>query len=273
MENERKGAICPVKVLKGGAHKFYPGCMYTTNEGYVVKVIEYVDYYHVLIEFIYNGFRTYGRMGDIINGSIKNPFHPNRYGGYFGVGPYDKNNHLRAYNTWIKMLERLTEEGQQNNYLRNRMYVNVSVCQEWYNYQNFACWYENYIGGLNTELYNDYQIDKDILQWNQQYKIYSPTTCCLVPSYLNIMLSGRHSTRLHPELPTGVTHRKGKDKYTATCDKKYVGDFNTPEEAFLAYKNQKEKNIKALADHYLSINAIHKDVYDALYKINIIEGV
>ena len=52
----------PYEIILGKAYKFYPGTIYRTNEGYDIKIIEYIDKYNVVIEFLYNGYRKTTQM-------------------------------------------------------------------------------------------------------------------------------------------------------------------------------------------------------------------
>ena len=52
-----------------------------------------------------------------------------------------------------------------------------------------------------------------------------------------------------------------------------IGTFDTPQEAFFAYKNRKERLVKELAEKYLKEGKINERVYDALmrYEVEIID--
>lgn len=249
----------------------YINTIWKTNEGYYIKIIDYRSSKYVDIEFIYNGFKIYNvLMSAIKNGRVKNPFHRKINGGYIGFGPYNDST-SKIYNVWDKMLTRVTRNFQLYN-KRSLSYANCTVCEEWYNYQNFATWYDNYISSLNPNLYNEYEIDKDILQWNQEYKIYSPQTCCLVPHIINTALIISCTDN---NLPMGVFIRG--NKYGASIningERLYLGLYDTPQEAFNVYKIRREKYIKDLANYYYSINAINKDIFDALNKLEIKENM
>lgn len=251
--------------------KFYKNSIWTTNEGYQIRVVEYNDKYNIEIEFLYNGYHKIVTLAALNSGAIKNPFHPGKYGNYFGDGPYGKHSHITIYTTWTNIFKRLDPEHQETN-SRNRKYKNVSICNEWLNYQNFAFWYDSYISSLNIDLIDSYQLDKDILQWEQEYKIYSPNTCCIVPYQINQCIDNLYKERVVENLPMGVT-QSGKNTFTINLSINgkigYFGVFDSPEEAFIVYKKEKEKHIRELADYYYSINAIKENVYNALYNINI----
>lgn len=48
-----------------------------------------------------------------------------------------------------------------------------------------------------------------------------------------------------------------------------IGTFDTPQEAFLAYKNRKERLVKELAEKYLKEGKINERVYDALMRYEV----
>lgn len=108
-------------------------------------------------------------------------------------------------------------------------------------------------------------VDKDILY--KHNTIYSPQTCCIVPETLNMLFTNRQ--RYRGDLPVGVTHKDGR--YMAKCKikskDKYIGFFNSPIEAFNAYKNTKEKYIKEIAETFKS--KIPEKIYNALMNYSI----
>jgi len=211
-------------------------------------------------------------LSELKCGAIWNPYHINKNGGYFGEGPYGKRSHIKIYNSWSKMLERNTIEGQLSN-RRNASYSNCSVCNRWLNYQNFAYWYDKYSLELNPLLYDDYQLHKDILQWNQPYKVYSPETCCLVPSEINNALGNMHlESTFNKGLPPGVKNTKyGKYETNVSIRGKltHFGIYNTAEEAFEVYKRVKKGYIMELANEYYLQHGITENIWRALYNLEI----
>ena len=113
-----------------------------------------------------------------------------------------------------------------------------------------------------------WQLDKDILL--KRNKVYSPETCVIVPNELNCLIIKTDATR--GNLPVGVSKsgkkfmanlRAGKENRKST----YLGTFDTPEEAFKAYKLAKEEYIKVVADKYK--NQITEQCYQALYNYQV----
>jgi hypothetical protein len=93
----------------------------------------------------------------------------------------------------------------------------------------------------------NFELDKDILIKGN--KIYSPETCCFVPKEINLLFTKSNSIR--GKYPIGVSCRKKDGKFRAQCwvegKQRFLGSFYTPEEAFQAYKEAKEQEIKRLA--------------------------
>ena len=150
-------------------------------------------------------------------------------------------------------------------------YKDCSVCDEWHNFQNFAKWCEeNY---YESKFKNEpMQLDKDILQKGN--KIYSPETCIFVPRRINSLFI--KSDKARGDCPIGVTFRKDNGKYRSYCNVQYkeeprkqiqLGQFNTPEEAFYAYKQFKENYIKEVADLYRPY--IPEKLYNAMYRYEV----
>ncbi len=107
------------------------------------------------------------------------------------------------------------------------------------------------------------ELDKDLLVKNN--KVYCPERCCLLPQRINLIFPSKKSYR--NGTPPGV-QKLENGKFMATCriyhkTIKLLGTFNTVEEAFLAYKERKEKNMKEVADQYKQW--LPQKVYEALY--------
>lgn len=186
--------------------------------------------------------------------------------GYIGIGKYNctENGHLtEEYKKWISMMRRCYD----NEYLkRQQTYLDATICKEWHNFQNFSEWY------LNNKWCDDIKlcVDKDILIKGN--KIYSPSTCILVPSKINNIFTKHESKRGKHII--GVTEFKGK--LVAQCSNGnrskpvHLGYFKTELEAFNAYKQFKESYIKQVADDYDSkYPNFPKRLYDAMYNYEV----
>lgn len=235
------------------------GEKYTTNEGYEIEIIEYFNWEKVTIKFNCGYIVKNLQYGTIKRGWVTYPMHRSVYGvGYNGVGNFKVsigNKPTKTYILWKSMLGRCYSEKGLEKY---PTYKDVTVCEEWHNFQNFAKWVEdNYIEG--------WELDKDLI--SKGNKIYNPEMCCFIPTIINKTLTKREKER--GELPLGVTVNNNNYRVRLSKNGKpnYIGTFNTPEEAFQAYKTAKESYIKELADKYK--NQINKNVYNALYKYEV----
>lgn len=220
----------------------------TYNETF--KIVEYNNQKNIKIKFK-DGTIKIVTYQSIKSGKIKNPNSPQKYGlGYIGCGIYSTKN-KKHYNVWNNMFQRCYSKKQEKN---SPTYKDVNVCEEWYNFQVFAEWFEN-------NYKEGFQLDKDILIKGN--KIYSPETCCFVPQEINTLFVKNDSNR--GKYPIGVTTSYGKP--VAQISGKNLGTFNTVDEAFKIYKIAKEKQIKEVADKWKTL--IDPRVYQALYNYKV----
>lgn len=248
----------------------------TNKYGEIFKIIKYINSDNVIIQFKNNGYIKHTTYYYFKNGKVCSPYARRTWGiGYLGEGEYtfsDKNivdskGHspkTKCYKYWEGMLSRCYNPNNK----KHLSYINCTVCDEWHNYQNFAKWfYENYYEISNEEMC----LDKDIL--NKGNNIYSPNNCCIVPATINKIFIKREKAKKF-EMPIGITKTENKNKpttYRAKIKKysqyKQIGNYYTMKDAFNAYKIEKEKYIKEVADLYK--DKIPKKVYDAMYNYKV----
>ena len=239
-----------------------------SNEGYEMKIIKYDNSDNIWIEFqdeykarVHTSYKAFKK------GEVKNPFHKTICDiGYVGIGKYktrENRKNTEVYTTWTNMIKRCYDPYEINRHLT---YIDSYVCDEWLCFQNFAEWfYNNYYEIPNERMC----IDKDILIKGN--KIYSPETCLIVPNRINVLFIKCDKSR--GKYPIGVCFYK--NKFMCQCriyennkqKQKYLGLYNTPKEAFLAYKTFKELYIKQVADEYKDL--IPQRLYDAMYKYEV----
>lgn len=162
-----------------------------------------------------------------------------------------------AYKHWTLMLRRCYSNRKEFS-----SYKDCDVCKDWLLFSNFYKWFiENYVDG--------YALDKDLICKGN--KCYCPDYCCFIPTRINNLILRNKSRR--GEYPIGVTKVKGMFKAQISENYKNVslGLFNTPEEAFAAFKFEKERYVKELASEYYNKGTITEKVYNALmnYKVEI----
>lgn len=232
-------------------------------------IIEYENNKNIIIEFD-NGYKKKGQYYNFKKGSFKSPYTKTVFNkGYLGEGRYnfsDKNgNRTKCEIEWRLIFQRCYYEADLKRF---PSYRDCSICEDWHNFQNFAEWFEENYYKVNDE---HMVLDKDILIKNN--KIYSPNTCIFVPERINILFTKTNSKR--GLYPIGVSFDKYANKYSSQCSilvngikkQKKIGRFNTPEEAFNAYKEFKEQYIKQVADEYK--DKIPKKLYEAMYKYKV----
>ena len=91
----------------------------------------------------------------------------------------------KEYKLWMAMINRVYNESQLKHH---SSYRKCKVCDRWLVYANFL---EDVKSLPNYELWlhsDQCELDKDLLQHGQEFKIYSPTTCMFVPKNVNIRL-------------------------------------------------------------------------------------
>ena len=142
-----------------------------------------VSYYkntnNVTVRFINTGFETVTTKAYLLastNPRIRDPLAPTVFGvGFQGIGRhegYEKTVETRPHAIWRAMLRRCY--GSEDR----PAYADVTVCDEWLNYQAFADWYErNHPGTHGLEL------DKDIKVPGN--RVYGPHACQFVTKEQN----------------------------------------------------------------------------------------
>ena len=227
------------------------------NEEYIVK--EYINNENVYIYFPAYNYTRKVSWRTFEKGKIATPYSPTIYNhGFIGEGRTWKDN-PEIYRKWQGMLRRCYDI----NFRKNKpTYENCTVCDEWLNYQNFLNWYEENYYEIPGETMH---LDKDILiKGNKEY---GPNTCIIVPCTINSLFTKTDSKR--GDLPIGVDYHNNKYRTTMNVHGKHIhiGMFDTPEEAFIEYKKQKEKYIKEIADSYKE--KIPEKLYNAMYEYEI----
>jgi len=236
------------------------------NQNCLMTIINIINRKNIDVKFDDGTVITNKYYKSFLTGEIKNPNHPSVYGvGFIGIGEH---NHISKcgmqiiYQFWIRMLERCYNQNYKN---KTPTYNECTVCKEWHNFQTFAKWVDkNYYAIKNTKM----QLDKDILIKGN--KIYSPETCCFVPQEINNLFLKRKNDR--GSCVIGVWLEKSTGKYISSVSirnnkRKFLGRFSNEIDAFYAYKNEKEKYIKNIAELYK--NKIPVKLYNALYEYEV----
>lgn len=251
------------------------GKEFVNRRGHKCFIVEYYGANKILVAFYRTMTFDYFTYRNLKIGGFVDCYEPNVVGvGYLGEKQSMKStpSERKAYEAWSHILNRCYNERVQEKYPR---YKGCTVSEEWHSLKNFKEWYIKQPQLLYKEdsTGNRWSIDKDILVRGN--KVYSPDTCCVVPNEINTLIVKPNYRAEHAHLPEGVGLIKPKTKnskigYTARLCRgggetdRYLGYYDTPEEAFLVYKKAKEERIKEVANKWKG--KIADNVYDALMK-------
>lgn len=170
-----------------------------------------------------------------------------------GIKPYPPSMRGPIFTKWEDMLKRCYGKSRIDDYAK---YDDCTVDPQFWVYKEFEEWANQQVSCCAP----GFHLDKDILVRGN--RVYGPDTCCFVPPAINSCIIGR--VRKKSDLPIGVL-RSGK-RYSAQIMVKpktiRLGLFDTPSEAFAAYKEAKEARIKAVAHEWRG--RIDERVFNAL---------
>lgn len=236
------------------------GAVFKNNSCENCEVIEVFSATKILVRFE-NGFEDYFSQDSLERCSFKNKTYPSVYGvGFSGKGVYSSRRHNKIYKKWQSMLQRCFDREFQK---QHDTYLDCTVCEDWFNFQNFAEWaysQPNYSDNYKLHL------DKDLLKKGN--RLYSPENCCFIPHEINTLIVT--TSKVGTELPVGVIWHKRDNEYRAQMTIRkgtkrtnvHILSSKCPHECFLAYKSVKEQRIKDMAEEFKDF--ITKAAYDAL---------
>ena len=232
-----------------------------SRDGATMKIVEYNGANDITVEFMDDlNYKVHAIYHNFQQGTIFNPGWRMMYNrGYIGVGPYEQtidNKPTKAYDAWRRMFDRCYNAKYHEKY---PTYIDCEVCEEWFNFQNFAKWFYN----------NYYEVDGQSIEVDKDWyvignKTYCPNSCCLVPNLINTCMLTHDKIKNH-DMPIGVMwHKNGS--YVSRCSdhgkRKIIGYYNNIKDAENAYWNYKINYISRLADEYKKY--IPDRLYDAM---------
>ncbi len=242
------------------------------HQGCLMKIIEYNNANDIIVEFQdkYKGrvstiYANY-KVGNITNPYFATVLNVGMIGSKYKTSKNGK--HTKEYTAWCSMLTRCYSDDFKK---QRETYENVICCKEWLLFENFYEWLhsqENFDKWYNGK---KWALDKDILIKNN--KIYSPSTCCLVPDRINSIFL--KSDKRRGDLPIGVScyDWDGHTYYILSISRKIHNHpskyFKSPEDAFCYYKNLKENIIKQVAQEEYNKGNITKQCYEAMMKYQV----
>ena len=170
----------------------------------------------------------------------------------------------KEYATWRGMIGRCYHR-TENRKKAYKSYEGCHVSIFFKYYSNFYEWANSQIGfGVSN-----YDLDKDLLKKGN--KIYSEDFCVFLPSEINTAIQAKRSDRGY--YPIGVYKHTQTGRFISRMRRLnkniHIGIYNTPEEAFYAYKEKKEEYLRYLAEKHKSY--IDERAYLALinYEVDI----
>ena len=230
------------------AKEQYLGKTFSSNNFGDFIVIDYVNSNRVKIKFVNTEHEMFARLGDVLNGQVKDKSCETVYGvGIVGTKYKTKiptGKSCKEYNTWKDMIKRCYHTNFKS---KNKTYNDCISSENFKYYEYFYEWCHKQIGFSE----HGFEIDKDLLVKGN--KLYSENTCVFLPKEINYVLVKCNSSR--GEYPIGVCFHKQRNKFLSNIrlnngKKNYLGLFDTPEKAFNAYKEAKEEYLKELAEKW-----------------------
>lgn len=227
----------------------YEGSVIHNSKYGDIVIVEYKTTEEVIAQFVKTGSTVTTSLNNLLRGSVKDRFSPTVYG--VGIVGNVKCNVggvvTKEYGIWRRMLQRC----YCPLYIKDRpTYIGCYVSDEFKKLEVFKSWC------LKQPNFNEvddkgkpFVLDKDILVKGN--KVYSPETCCFVPSEVNLLFV--KSDKLRGSLPIGVNANGYRGYRASLCchgKNKTLGQFKTCEEAFQAYKVAKESYIKEVANKW-----------------------
>ena len=238
-----------------------------------MEIIDYNGYHDVSVRFD-DGTIVKCSINNFRNGAVRNPnaisvCDIGVIGNKYQI--HNENGKLtKEYIVWSHMLKRCYKNNMSS---RNISYLGCTVCDEWLYFPNFYDWLHNQENYYKWKT-EKYMLDKDIIQKGN--KRYEPEKCCLVPYYINMLLTSHKRKR--GKYPIGVIYNKNNNCFDVCVNDGiltgkrtiHLSGFSNSTIAFEKYKELKEKIIKARAKQEYEKSNITKKCYDALmnYKID-----
>jgi len=240
------------------AKEKYEGAVFKTNNYGDVEVTEYIDSHNITVKFLNTGAIKNTTASALTTGILKDSeVHDTHKYGVMDI-PKSVGRGGRCdplYKKWNGMMQRCYNP---KNKIGNPSYEACTSSETFRHFSKFKSWCYSQIGCEQE----GWHLDKDILIKGN--KVYSEDTCCIVPPEINVALTNNKSVR--GSFPQGVIYNSTKTRYRARIQRgekwESLGTYDTPEEAFYAYKPVKESHIKSLAEKWK--DQIDPRVYEAL---------
>lgn len=163
------------------------GTLFEMQNGEFLEVLNYVNATEILVQFIDRKSPPfYAHVGNLRKGKYKNKFHPSVFGiGFEGIGNFSFKKDKFAVNSWRGIVQRAFSKFEKE---QRPSTVDVTMHEDWYNFQKFAEW------AVCQKGYGKYnfEIDKDLIVLGNSH--YSPEFCCYLPREINTRLPKRYGS-------------------------------------------------------------------------------
>lgn len=224
----------------------YVGKVFKTNKCGDVEVIDVLDRGKLKVRFLNTGnIRVYDTVSVTRQEMRDIEAFP-----VYTTGVQDIKGYLvkgqpapKDYSVWNGIRQRCYNQ----NYIGSiPTYEGCTMSEDFLIFSKFREWYNSQIGCEQ----DGWHVDKDLLFKGN--KVYSAETCVLLPPEINsaIVVHNRGSNNF----PMGVIYNCTKTRYRARIQRKggweSLGTYDTPEEAFYAYKPVKEAYVKSIAEQW-----------------------
>ena len=238
------------------------GDVYSTSKCGDIVITDYISAKEVKVRFLDSGTEVITAAKEIRSGGIRDHLAPTVFGvGYLdGCRGYVNNKATVSYRRWFGMLARCYDEYTQRV---QPTYKDCTISETFKSFAMFDKWANSCVGSEK----NKWALDKDILVKGN--KVYSEDTCCFVPQDVNNLFVLRKGCRGDYPIGVRINYKKFSSCVMYYGKVTWLGDYDTPEEAFYAYKEAKEAYIKEVAEKYKG--QIDHRVYESLmnWKIEI----
>lgn len=224
----------------------------TNNFGYVT-IIHYVSSKEVRVKFERTGYELDTQMSNVRASSLKDPLQPSvRRIGIIGTKypTHVNKEQTREYNIWCSMLAQVKRG-------------NAGISDNFKSYEYFVEWCQRQKGYE----FKGWNLNKNLVP--NPGNIYSEDTCCFLPREICSIHTKFNMDNLQ-QLNLGIT--RVFRKYHVNWQKpplEPLKGFATKEQAFLAYKQNKEAYVRQLGKQYKDL--IDPRVYKYLinYKLSV----
>lgn len=240
------------------------GERFIVTSGAGVGVVAYDGTLKVGVRFD-SGQEVVVQANHLRNGNIRDVFAKSVVNiGYLGGDEYGHKTHREAYVSWQDMLKRAYCPKYHE---QKPTYVDVTVCEEWHNFQTFAKWWlEQPNAGVKG-----YHLDKDLI--NEGAKRYSPENCSFVPQLVNSLLNDRGAAR--GALPIGVSRNSGGYQAQLKKDGKrqHLGTYFCFNTAAEVYRKAKAGHVREVANSLTPDEAVPEVITGLLRWADKLENV